>query len=262
MKRLIFLLVLAILVAGGAVAATSGPSQAQIIELTIAPPDPCAEPWVGPDTSWVYYNGDWFCSGILYYYFGPAYGWAPYWAYPYTYIVRIPRFYSPVWVGWYREHPVYFERFEREYPYWRGHRVGQRPTERFYEEHHRGQGGGWHQGFKGKVAPEKGRPEGGKAGPERVAPPQKGVSGHEGRKVAPERVAPAEKQKAAPSRVAPAEKQKAVPSRVAPPESQKGPAKMAPHEGHPPAAGHAPPAEGKKAPAGAPGGGGGEEKAR
>ena len=149
MKKLIFLMVLAIVVAGGAVAALPGPSQAQIIELQIAPPDPCGQPWVGPDTSWVYYNGDWFLNGILYYFFGSRYGWAPYYSYAPTYIVRPGKWYGPKWEGWYRSNPHYWENFRRDYPYWRDHRHGRRYDQNFYNEHHHGQGGGWHRGWHG-----------------------------------------------------------------------------------------------------------------
>ncbi len=39
----------------------------------------------GAEYAVVYYNGDWFLNGILYYFFGPRYGWAPYYAYAPTY---------------------------------------------------------------------------------------------------------------------------------------------------------------------------------
>ena len=47
-----------------------------------------ANPWVGQNTPWTYYQGDWFLNGILHNNFGNQYGWAPYYAYPTTYIVR------------------------------------------------------------------------------------------------------------------------------------------------------------------------------
>ena len=59
-------------------------------------------PYVGPNTPWVYNTGDWFLNGILYYFFGPRYGWAPYYAYPETYVVRPGQWYGPKWQGWYR----------------------------------------------------------------------------------------------------------------------------------------------------------------
>jgi hypothetical protein len=152
MKKLALILALAILLGGGAVSAFSGPSHAQGYEYPPPPADPYAYPWVGPDTPWVYYNGDWFLNGILYYFFGSLFGWAPYYAYDYSYIVRPYDWYGPMWLGWYSGHPFYWQHFRQAYPYWAGHHEGQRYDRRFYDEHHRGQGGGWQKGFKG-VAP-------------------------------------------------------------------------------------------------------------
>ncbi len=152
MKKLALILALAILLGAGAVYAVPGPSYAQ--EYTYPPPpaDPYAYPWVGPSTPWVYYNGDWFLNGILYYFFGALYGWAPYYAYPYSYIVRPYDWYGPMWNSWYVGHPIYWQNFRRAYPYWAEHHEGEHYSREFYEEHHRGMGGGWQQGFKG-VAP-------------------------------------------------------------------------------------------------------------
>lgn len=148
MKKLIALLVLTVLLAGGGLAALPGPSQAQVYP---APPvQAVATPWVGPNTPWVYYNGDWFMNGLLYYFFGPKYGWAPYYSYPSTYIVRPNYWYAPRWHDWYRSHPAYWQNFQRSYPYWREHRVGHRYGQDFYERHHHGQGGGWHHGWHGE----------------------------------------------------------------------------------------------------------------
>ena len=88
MKKLSCILVLAILLATGAVGAMSAPAQAQGYIYPAPPPNPYATPWVGPNTPWVYFNGDWFVQGLLYYFFGPQYGWAPYYSYPPTYIER------------------------------------------------------------------------------------------------------------------------------------------------------------------------------
>ena len=142
----------AILLAGGAVAVMSTPSYAQDYEYPPPPPDPYASPWVGPDTPWVYYNGDWFLNGILYYFYGPAYGWAPYYAYDPSYIVRPGAWYAPMWMAWYTGHPQYWVSFQRQYPYWREHRQGKHYSQKFFEQHHGGQGGGWQKGFKGGPA--------------------------------------------------------------------------------------------------------------
>jgi hypothetical protein len=145
MKKLCLVLTLAILLAGGAIGATSTSAGAQVY-----PPPPqnlYATPWVGPSTPWVYYNGDWFLNGILYYFFGPRYGWAPYYSYAPTYIVRPQQWYAPRWNVWYKGHPQYWVNFQKQYPYWREHRHGQRYNEVFYNQHHRGQGPGWHKGF-------------------------------------------------------------------------------------------------------------------
>ena len=64
MRKLSFILALAILLAAGVLGLMSTPSGAQGIVTTYtypAPPlDPLEHPWVGPNTPWVYYHGDWF----------------------------------------------------------------------------------------------------------------------------------------------------------------------------------------------------------
>ena len=70
MKKLSLILALAILLAGGAIGATSTSSGAQVY-----PPPPqnlYATPWVGANTPWVFYNGDWFLNGILLLLFWPS----------------------------------------------------------------------------------------------------------------------------------------------------------------------------------------------
>ena len=86
-------------------------------------------------------------------FFGNQYGWAPYYAYPPTYIVRPNNWYGPKWNTWYQRNPHYWQNFEQKYPYWRGHHVGQRYDQNFYNTYHRGQGGGWNQGFHGVRPP-------------------------------------------------------------------------------------------------------------
>jgi hypothetical protein len=201
----------------GAIAAMSAGAQAQYGYNYPPPPaDPYSQPWVGPNTPWVYYNGDWFLNGILQYFFGPQYGWAPYYAYPFTYVVRPYNWYEPKWLTWYQRNPHYWENFQRAYPYWRGHREGQRYEQSFYEMHHRGQGAGWQKGFQGRA----------------IERPQPEV-----RRPGPAQVAPHELQRPGPTRVAPPPGRRAGPARVAPPEGRRpGPA----------------PAGGKKAPAGKP----------
>ncbi len=114
------------------------------------PPNPHTIPWVGPNTPWVYYNGDWFYNGVLHHYFGPKYGWAPYYAYPVTYIIRPVEWYGPKWKVWYERHPHYWNDFVRKYPYWRHHHQGRHYDVVFYNKYHRGHGGGWHKGFHDK----------------------------------------------------------------------------------------------------------------
>ncbi len=147
MKKLSFILMIAILLAGGALGAMSRPAYAQVY----APPPlhPVSAPWVGTNTPWVFYHGDWFLNGTLYYFFGPKYGWAPYYAYGPTYIVRPNHWYAPKWQTWYQKHPNYWDNFHRQYPYWRGHQYGHRYDENFYHRYHHGQGEGWHKGFHG-----------------------------------------------------------------------------------------------------------------
>lgn len=148
MKRSIAFLVLVILLAGGAIGAMSGPSAAQ--GYYPAPPQAVAvTPWVGNNTPWTFYKGDWFLNGILYYFFGPRYGFAPYYSYPTVYIVRPENWYAPGWNSWYQARPQYWNNFERQYPYWHGHQVGHFYDQNFYKRYHRGQGEGWNQGFHG-----------------------------------------------------------------------------------------------------------------
>jgi len=221
MKKLTFILVIAILLAGGAVAAMSAPSYAQGYEYAPPPADIFAQPWVGPNTPWVYYNGDWFLNGILYYFFGPRYGWAPYYSYAPTYIVRPGDWYAPRWLVWYQGNPQYYQQFQQAYPYWRGHREGQRYDQNFYEQHHSGQGGGWQKGFQGRPAAPA-QPEGRIPAPAQVAP-------REGQRPVPAQVKPREEQKQAPARLAPREEQRPGPAQVKPREEQKqAPARVAP----------------------------------
>jgi hypothetical protein len=148
MKRLSFIFALAILLAGGAIGAMSAPSYAQYGYNYPPPPqNPNATPWVGSNTPWTFYQGDWFLNGILQNFFGNQNGWAPYYAYPPTYIVRPNNWYEPKWNAWYQHNPHYWQNFEQNYPYWRGHHAGQYYDQNFYNKYHHGQGGGWHQGF-------------------------------------------------------------------------------------------------------------------
>jgi hypothetical protein len=156
MKRLSFIFALVILLAGGAIGAMSAPSYAQGYagyNYASPPQNPYATPWVGSNTPWTFYQGDWFLNGILHQFFGNQYGWAPYYAYPPTYIVRPNNWYEPKWNAWYQRNPRYWQTFEQKYPYWRGHRVGQRYDQNFYNKYHRGQGSGWNQGFQGGHPP-------------------------------------------------------------------------------------------------------------
>jgi hypothetical protein len=146
MKKLCLCLAIAVLLAGCAAA----PMYPVAEPVYSAPPQyPFSAPWVGPNTPWVFYNGDWFSNGMLYYYFGPRYGWAPYYAYPTTYIVRPANWYAPRWNTWYQAHPNYRNNFIGRYPYWRSHHYGQRYDQNFYNKYHRNQGSGWHKGFHG-----------------------------------------------------------------------------------------------------------------
>jgi hypothetical protein len=171
MKKISFIVITAILLAGGAVAFMSAPSYAQVYEYPPPPTDIYESPWVGPDTPWVFYNGDWFLNGVLYYYYGPEYGWAPYYAYPLTYVVRPDPWYGPRWLTWFRVRPQYWDSFGREYPYWREHRQGQHYSQQFYEQHHSGQGGGWQKGYQRGPATTS-HPEGRTPGPAQTAPSQ------------------------------------------------------------------------------------------
>ena len=171
MKKLALILALAILLGGGAIGAMSAPAQAQYGYTYPPPPaNPLVQPWVGPNTPWVYYNGDWFLNGLLYNFFSPQNVWAPYYAYPPNYIVRPKTWYAPRWLTWFQRQPQYWQSFQQQYPYWRGHRQGQHYDQKFYEQHHRGQGAGWQKGFHG-VSAGPARPEGRKPGPGHVAPP-------------------------------------------------------------------------------------------
>jgi hypothetical protein len=143
MKRVSMILILVVVLAGGALGIMAPASQAQVY----VPVQTAVVPWVGPNTPWVNYNNDWFLNGVLYYFFGNKIGWAPYYAYPPTYIVRPTYWYAPRWHDWYQAHPVYWQNFQRRYPYWRGHRPGEHYNQAFYNRYHHGQGNGWMKGY-------------------------------------------------------------------------------------------------------------------
>ena len=149
MKRPIVFLLLVILLAGGAIGAMSGPSSAQGYYYQHPTQNVAVTPYVGNNTPWTFYKGDWFLNGILQYFFGPRIGFAPYYAYPQVYIVRPNNWYAPGWNSWYQGHPEYWNNFERQHPEWRGHQVGRHYDQNFYNRYHSGQGGGWNQGFHG-----------------------------------------------------------------------------------------------------------------
>ncbi len=170
MKKIAFVLMTVVLLAGSIVAVDSSTSLAQDYEYPPPPADIYAQPWAGPGTPWVYYNGDWFLNGVLYYFFGSLYGWAPYYAYPPVYIVRPGAWYSQRWFTWYHGHPSYWHGFLRHHPYWRTHRVGERYNRTFYERYNRGQGAGWQKGYRG-VPPGARHPRGVRPGSPGAAPP-------------------------------------------------------------------------------------------
>jgi hypothetical protein len=178
MKRTSLLVVLLVALTVGALGGMSTPAGAQFYQVygytyPAPPPNPYASPWVGQNTPWTFYQGDWFLNGILQYFFGPQYGWAPYYAYPTVYIVRPANWYAPKWNVWYQRNPHYWKTFTAKYPYWRGHHPGQHYDQAFYNAHHRGQGGGWNQGFHGVRAPGAVGP-----GPRGPVAPAPGVRPH------------------------------------------------------------------------------------
>jgi hypothetical protein len=149
MKKVSIVLMLAMVLAGGMMTAMTPHSQAQV--FVPAAPQGVAAPWVGNNTPWVFYRGDWFLNGVLYYFFGNRYGWAPYYAYAPTYIIRPNQWYTPRWDAWYKAHPVYWTNFQRQYPYWREHQLGRHYDQNFYNKYHHGQGAGWQKGFQAGV---------------------------------------------------------------------------------------------------------------
>ncbi len=149
MKRSIIFLLLVITLAGGAIVAMSGPSSAQGYYMARPVQPVVVQPYVGTNTPWTFYKGDWFMNGILYYFFGPKIGFAPYYAYPQVYIVRPQNWYAPGWNAWYQARPQYWNNFERQYPQWRAHQIGTHYDQNFYNRYNRGQGGGWNRGFQG-----------------------------------------------------------------------------------------------------------------
>ena len=175
-----------------------------------------ATPWVGPNTPWIYYQGDWFLNGLLYYNYGDRHGWAPYYAYPTTYIVRPAHWYEARWNNWYQQHPQYVQTFTQRYPYWRTHHYGQHYDQNFYNRYHPGQGAGWQKGFHG--APASPQPEGRRQVPPQMPPP-------EGRRPGPY-------QETHPSQAPSPERRRPYPGQVTQPEGRgAGPAQAAPPQG-------------------------------
>lgn len=144
MKKLCMIFALSIVLTGVAVGIMSSFCQAQVYAPAPLVSVTVGSPWAGPNTPWVFYNGDWFSQGVLHYYFGPKYGWAPYYAYPRACVVRPAQWYGPKWHAWYAAHPACWQHFHQHYPYWRSHQVGHHYDEAFYNRYHRGQGHGWH----------------------------------------------------------------------------------------------------------------------
>ena len=179
-------------------------------------------PYVGTNTPWVFYQGDWFMNGLLYYFFGPQHGWAPYYSYPTTYIVRTPYWYAPRWNTWYQQHPQYVHTFTQRYPYWHNHHVGQHYDQNFYNKYHHGQGGGWQKGFHGGPSARP-YPEGHRPAQTQMPPPQ-------GHRPGPYPTAP-------PSQAYTPEKHRPVPGQGTYPEARgTGPAPVAPYQKPRPAA--------------------------
>ncbi len=133
MRKASILLTLTILLFAAAILTLSSPSLAQ------GDPPPRG-PWVGPNTPWTFFHGDWFRNGELHYFYGPKHGWAPYYSRPVGPVERPNEWYGQKWENWNREHPNYQQHFEREYPYWREHRTGERYDENFYNRYHHGRG--------------------------------------------------------------------------------------------------------------------------
>ena len=200
-----------------------------------------ANPWVGANTPWTYYQGDWFLNGMLYNYYGNQYGWAPYYAYPPIYIVRPNNWYGPKWNTWYQQHPQYWQTFSNDYPYWRDHRQGQHYDQNFYNRYHPSQGEGWQKGFHG-TAMERPRPEGPRPSPGQVTPhegpkPGPGYMTPQGTRPGPGQMAPREATRLAPYRVTPREVPRPTPGQVTSREGPRpGPSQMAPREGPRPSA--------------------------
>jgi hypothetical protein len=142
MKKASILLALTILLIGGLILSASSPALAQ-------PGPHHGGPWTGPNTPWSYYHGDWFKNGVLHYFHGNKNGWAPYYSKHPGNVERPGEWYGEKWENWNRQHPQNMEHFEHQYPYWRGHRVGEQYNENFYNRYNHGQGGGWQREYHG-----------------------------------------------------------------------------------------------------------------
>jgi len=179
MKKVSIMLALAVVLSGAAMGLMTPAVQAQV--YAPGPPQAVMVPYVGTNTPWTFFKGDWFLNGVLYNFFGPKIGWAPYYSYAPAYIVRPTYWYAPKWNNWYRAHPTYWTNFQRRYPYWQGHRPGQHYDRNFYNRYHHGQGAGWQKGYHAEAyhpRPPAGRVnQPGAVGPGHGARPQ-GQPGH------------------------------------------------------------------------------------
>ena len=127
----------------------SAPSYAQAYHYPPPPSDPYATPWVGSNTPWVYYNGDWFLNGILYYFFGPQIRLGPVLLLCSHLYRETQHLVCSEVADVVQGHPDYCQHFQQAYPYWREHRQGRRYDEKFFEQHQHGQVGEWQKGFRG-----------------------------------------------------------------------------------------------------------------
>ena len=85
------------------------PASAQTVMVVEAP-------WLGPASPWFWYNNAWWYNGVLYGFYGGAYGWRPYGSITNVVVEQPAYFYNnPKWGSWAQRNPQHGQRWQQQY---------------------------------------------------------------------------------------------------------------------------------------------------